>query len=837
MSKIPGCFFILIFLFFSSPLKAQSCFNINAGKDTAIACSQPCLDLKARVPDVKTTDDYSVVSIPYNPYPYTSPLGNELTLLYQDDKFSGIIDLPFTFCFYGKTYNQVSVGSNGVFTFDVATNAGTDECYVIAPGNQLFYSGGAPNDINTFYAPRASIFLAYVDMDPRPNFSPPDRKIEWRLEGTAPCRKLVISYYHIDTYHGESPGTGACIKNYYTMQAVLYEGTGLIDVFYETKPACTAYQSGLAIAGLQNWNQDETVTLPFKNGTVWTANSEAYRYVPNGSSSLLNRVELYRNNLLISTGSIVNLGTGELEATFSNICQAQDSMSYVVKAFYQQCDNPLAETEGSDTMIVYKSLNPVTSNIINPACAGNNGSITVTSPVAPDIEYSIDAGITWQTSNIFSKPAGNYIITARLFGSNCKGTATAIIDEPLALNTTASANAATCAGKDGIISISAIGGTPAYQYSIDNGVNYQASNVFTIAPGNYNSIKIKDANGCISSATATVILDDQMFLNLGADTSICVGNSVNLLPQTNPQTDTFRWAPATFLNNNQIKDAVSTPVDTIRYSLTAKWGICQRTDDILIKVLHKPVVYAGKDSIICYKAVALLKGDAVNLSGAVNYAWSPATNVTPANFRIALAKPDTTQLYTLTVTDNYGCNFTVSDDVLITMRPKVPAFAGNDTNAIYGVPHQMLGSGGLMYNWSPATALNNPFAAKPLATLYNDTYFTVVVTDDIGCVNTDDVFIKVYKGPTYYVPNAFTPNADGDNDIFRAIPVGISLTNYFNIYNRFGELVFQTNQWLKGWDGTIKGKKAAAGTYVWIIKGMDRYGQIVEMKGAVVLIR
>jgi gliding motility-associated-like protein len=171
------------------------------------------------------------------------------------------------------------------------------------------------------------------------------------------------------------------------------------------------------------------------------------------------------------------------------------------------------------------------------------------------------------------------------------------------------------------------------------------------------------------------------------------------------------------------------------------------------------------------------------------------------------------------------------------MRPKVPAFAGNDTNAIYGVPHQMRGSGGQLYTWSPSTPLNNPFAAKPVATLYNDTYFTLVVTDDIGCVNTDDVFIKVYKGPTYYIPNAFTPNGDGDNDVFRAVPVGISLTNFFNVYNRFGQMVFQTNQWLKGWDGTINGKKAAAGTYVWVIKGMDRYGKVVEMKGTVILIR
>jgi gliding motility-associated-like protein len=837
MSKIRGCILILLFTFFSTALNAQSCFNVNAGKDTTIACTQPCLDLKARIPDVKTTDDYSVVSIPYDPYPYTSPLGNELTLLYQDDKFSETIDLPFTFCFYGRTYNQVSVGSNGVITFDVASNAGTNECYVITRGDQIAYAGGVPNDLTSFYAPKASIFLAYVDMDPRPDFSPRDRKIEWRLEGTAPCRKMVISYYHIDTYHGEVPGTGTCIKNYYTMQAVLYEGTGLIDVFYETKPACTDYQDGLAIAGLQNWNQDKAVTLPLKNGTVWTANNEAYRYVPNGANSLLKRVELYRNNTLVTTGNVINLGTGELEATFNAVCQAEDSMSYVVKAFYEQCDNAAAETEGSDTMIVYKSLNPVKGKIVNATCAGEDGVFTITSPIAPDIEYSIDGGVTWQTSTVFSKPAGNYTITARLIGSDCTGSTTAIITEPVALNAITNTAAATCAGNDGSITINATGGTPAYQYSIDNGVNYQTGNIFTTAPGNYNNIKIKDVNGCILPTAATVSLDDQMFLDLGIDTTICFGTTITLLPQTNTATGTYKWTPAAGLDHDNIKTPLATPADTTHYTLTAQWGVCRRTDDIWVKVLHKPIADAGKDSTVCYKTPALLKGTASNLSGTVNYAWTPAINVTPANSRIAIAKSDTTQLYTLTVRDNYGCNFSVSDAVLVNMRPKVPAFAGNDTNAVYGIPHQMMGSGGKYYTWSPSTPLNNPFAANPLASLQNDTYFSLLVTDDIGCTNTDDVLVKVYKGPTYYIPNAFTPDGDGNNDIFRAIPVGITLTNYFNVYDRFGELVFQTNQWLKGWDGTIKGKKAAAGSYMWMIKGMDRYGKIVEMKGTVILLR
>ena len=233
--------FLILTFFTSTAIKAQSCFNISAGNDTTISCLQLCLDLKARVPELKTSDNYQVVAIPYNPYPYTSPLGNELTLLYQDDKFSDSFDLPFPFCFYGQIYNRISAGSNGVLTFDVFTNGGTDESYVINSSNTIPFSGGSPNNIGIFYAPRASIFLAYYDMDPRPGESPPEKKIEWRVEGTAPCRKMVISYYHIDYFNsGGCQGTGQLC----TMQAVLYEGTGLIDIFYENKPACVGYQGG-----------------------------------------------------------------------------------------------------------------------------------------------------------------------------------------------------------------------------------------------------------------------------------------------------------------------------------------------------------------------------------------------------------------------------------------------------------------------------------------------------------------------------------------------------------------------------------------------------------------
>ena len=93
------------------------------------------------------------------------------------------------------------------------------------------------------------------------------------------------------------------------------------------------------------------------------------------------------------------------------------------------------------------------------------------------------------------------------------------------------------------------------------------------------------------------------------------------------------------------------------------------------------------------------------------------------------------------------------------------------------------------------------------------------------------------KGQLIIYPMPLRPMAMDLNDIFRPTPVGIRSTDYFRVFNRFGQMMFETRQWMQGWDGTLKGKPAASGTYVWMIKGIDKNGAVIEMKGSVILIR
>jgi gliding motility-associated-like protein len=95
----------------------------------------------------------------------------------------------------------------------------------------------------------------------------------------------------------------------------------------------------------------------------------------------------------------------------------------------------------------------------------------------------------------------------------------------------------------------------------------------------------------------------------------------------------------------------------------------------------------------------------------------------------------------------------------------------------------------------------------------------------------------VYKGPELYLPNAFTPNADGHNDVLKLVAPGIKTLNEFKIFNRSGVLLFQTKDPLHGWDGTYSGRPQPAGAYIWMLSAIDFNGRNLFKKGVVLLIR
>jgi gliding motility-associated-like protein len=502
------------------------------------------------------------------------------------------------------------------------------------------------------------------------------------------------------------------------------------------------------------------------------------------------------------------------------------------------CTSTEGTCHGRDSAFVqWKTLNLIAKTEIFCKDA-STGEIQVDGGAewAAPVEYAINNG-SWQAGNIFSNlPVGVYKVKIR-DATGCVDsldiTLTQLYPDFLISNTPV--QAASCSGiADGSVTINLTGGKSPYLYSVD-GINFYNSNVFNLTAGSY-SIFVKDNNNCSASQNIIIPLNNIVTLEAGSDKIICEGKNTQLITLSNA--NSFTWWPAATLDNSVIQSPVANPVSTTKYYVNATIGICNRLDSVTVFVNPAPTPNAGPDSTICFGKNIQLSG-----SGGVSFFWSPSGTLN--NNRVQ--NPTTVNLpgsitYALHVIDANGCNSLKKDDVVITVTRQAIVEAGRDTVLAIGQPMQLNALdinhvGFTSYEWLPYYGLNNPLIANPVVNLDRDITYTIQARTAIGCIATDKIKIQVYKGPDIYVPNAFTPNRDGRNDILRAIPVGIKDFLYFRIYNRWGNLVFSTTNPAFGWDGRINGTEQPTTSYVWIAIGIDYTGKTVQRKGSVIVIK
>ena len=342
-------------------------------------------------------------------------------------------------------------------------------------------------------------------------------------------------------------------------------------------------------------------------------------------------------------------------------------------------------------------------------------------------------------------------------------------------------------------------------------------------------------NGCIAKDTVQVQVLDFIIVDAGNDASICINDSIFLNPVS--QGLQYQWSPVAGLNNPTLRKPVASPTSTTKYYLTVNLGKCQAKDSIRIIVAPYPFANAGKDTSICF-------GNSVQLAGNIigsSFNWRPANTLRLANTLSPIALPPQTTSYILTAFDTLGCPKPYIDTILVKVISPVKAFAGNDTAVVANQPLQLNATGGTVYSWTPAFGMTNPLIANPIVTLGTEVgsiRYVVSVGVPEGCFATDDINVKVFKtGPEIFVPTAFTPNSDGNNDVLKPIAVGIKQVNFFRIYNRWGQMVYSTSQPGQGWNGTFGGVEQASGTYVFSVEATDYLDKKILKKGTVVLLR
>ena len=232
--------------------------------------------------------------------------------------------------------------------------------------------------------------------------------------------------------------------------------------------------------------------------------------------------------------------------------------------------------------------------------------------------------------------------------------------------------------------------------------------------------------------------------------------------------------------------------------------------------------------------------DTLTATGGGTYAWSNAANT--ASITVS---PSTDATYTVTVTGANTCSATATSLVLVNPLPTLSL--GPDTVVCMGLDYIIPGqSSATSIIWLPDSGLSDPTSASPIFFTIDSvkyTYTVIAIDTATGCVDTARVTIGTHTCLSYIEgAQAFSPNGDGINEVYTLFANHIS-SYEFNIYNRWGEKVYETsdltalNDSTKGWDGSYQGKPQPLGVYVYYITATDTFGKELRRKGNITLLR
>ena len=310
-------------------------FNFLSFSQTSIInqvtdCNTGCSDLTITYEQSSETSGYTVESITFNPPSSFDGLSNSL-FNNTDDIWSSPVSLPFDFSFYGTTYNQFVVGSNGVISFDT-TLANT--------GNEWQMTEPLPNNTNPTLA-EANIFFAGHDVDPSVSAT---NEIAWQVYGNAPFRYVVVSFSEVPHF------SGTCNSLTTTQMTVLYETTNVIEVYLLDKPLCNSWNGGNAVIGIQNPEGTEAVVPPGRNTGPWTAQNEAWQFNPSGTSVPNVYAWYNQSGTLISNDITIN------------VCPTSDEL-YTAEVTYFNQNTGTNDTISEDIIVMVNPTGGDPSNL------------------------------------------------------------------------------------------------------------------------------------------------------------------------------------------------------------------------------------------------------------------------------------------------------------------------------------------------------------------------------------------------------------------------------------------------------------------------------------------
>lgn len=459
-----------------------------------------------------------------------------------------------------------------------------------------------------------------------------------------------------------------------------------------------------------------------------------------------------------------------------------------------------------------------------PADTNTCASQPVTLSVTDGFSYLWNTGETTDSITVSPTDTTSYNVIVTNGQPGCIGYDTIKVNATPIPSVTFSGNSSVCAGAP--ITITANGGN---NYVWSDG---STTSTITITPLTDTTYTVSVSNGLCSKDTSFAVkVNPVPTSSAGNLTNVrCSGGSdgsVTLNPSGGTSPYTYAWSPSG--GNNAMASNLSAGSYTC--TITDSNG-CATADTITILQPTAITAFAAATDAKCAASNGSAIVSASGGAGDFTYSWNPggATNDSVSGLSAGT--------YIVTITDSNGC--ATSDTAIInnTGEPIDSVCCGATITSGQNVVVSVVpGTSGNTYSWTPSSSLSCDTCASPIASPTVSTWYHVTITDSLGCSITDSVLISVKeKCGDIYVPTAFSPNGDGWNDVLQVMGNCIQQMT-FDIYDRWGNKVFESTDPKIGWDGTYKGQPMNTGTYVFILTAIDYNNNTTTKKGNITLVR
>ncbi len=454
--------------------------------------------------------------------------------------------------------------------------------------------------------------------------------------------------------------------------------------------------------------------------------------------------------------------------------------------------------------------------------------------------YSWDSGEMTETATQLS--AGAHALTV-MDTENCTVVDSFFIEEPTMLTATTDSNPVSCFGQnDGFAWVIPDGGVTNFTYQWSNG---QTENIISGIPsGNY-TVSVTSSAGCMASYEIVVQQPAApLVLNFQNTNDPSCGGAANGTAQlqVNGGTPAYTYA----WTSGETTSTANALVAGTNYVTVTDANGCILVDSIMLNEPSSIIYSFETQDVNCFgeDIGALTINDVSGGNGNGTYSYSldgENYGSNPSFIRLESGE------YEFYIQDSEGCIITQA--FTINQLPELTVDLGEDIELSFGESDTLNPtinqSGTFEYQWttqSPESALSCTDCPMPIATPLFDTDYTLLITDANGCTATDDIRVNVRKTQQVFIPNAFTPNGDGANDIFMVHSDSGAVSAHVRIFDRWGEWIFENpnatlNNPEDGWDGKHNGNDSPAGIYVYFIEVEFIGGEILPYRGQFTLIR